>query len=117
MDDWSEEQVEAQRAALLALRETLVRTRGETRQSASTVDLDQPIGRLSRMDALQQQKMAEARQRRHEQRLKMVRAALRRAEQGEYGACADCGEPVGYKRLQARPETPFCVPCQAERER
>ena len=43
--------------------------------------------------------------------------ALARIADGEYGACLSCEEPVGYARLKARPETPFCIACQARRER
>ena len=75
------------------------------------VDLDQEIGRLSRMDALQQQKMAEAEKARHKIRLKSVKRALVALEEDEYGFCARCGEPIDYRRLKARPESPCCVPC------
>lgn len=80
------------------------------------VDLDQPIGRLSRMDAMQQQKMAEAQVRRHKLRLRQVKQALAAYEDGEFGDCRKCDEPVGYRRLKARPESPFCVQCQEEIE-
>lgn len=76
------------------------------------MDLDLPIGRVSRIDAIQQQKMAQAEQGRARLRLQAVQAALERVEDEEYGFCCQCGEPVGYKRLWARPESPFCVPCQ-----
>ncbi len=37
-------------------------------------------------------------------------------EQGDYGDCVECGDPVGYARLKARPEAPFCIGCQSQRE-
>ena len=58
-----------------------------TIQSAKTVDLDEPIGRLSRMDAIQQQKMAAANRRSAEVQLSQVRNALKALEAGEYGEC------------------------------
>jgi DnaK suppressor protein len=82
-----------------------------------TVDLDLPIGRLSRVDALQQQAMAEAEHRRAGQRLEAVKAALSFFEEGDYGFCKACGEDMPWGRLKARPETPMCVPCLSERER
>ncbi|MED5374271.1 MAG: TraR/DksA family transcriptional regulator [Myxococcota bacterium] len=81
------------------------------------VDLDLPIGRLSRVDALQQQSMAKAERQRTEQRLEQVEAALERVEDGEYGYCCLSGEPIGYKRLKARPEAPFSVASQEKLER
>lgn len=46
-----------------------------------------------------------------------VSAALRRIENGTYGVCEECGEPIAEARLRALPATPFCTACQAERER
>lgn len=83
----------------------------------ATVDLDLPIGRLSRVDALQQQAMAEAERRRAELRLKAVEAALEFVEEGDYGFCKACGENMPFGRLNARPETPLCVSCLQAHER
>jgi len=86
-------------------------------QAARPVELDQPaIGRVSRIDAIQQQKMLEANRQAQKMRLGLVRAALLRAEEDEYGDCKRCGESIGFKRLKARPESVFCIDCQAARE-
>ncbi|MFO7577028.1 MAG: TraR/DksA C4-type zinc finger protein [Pelovirga sp.] len=84
--------------------------------SSQPVDLDQPIGRLSRMDALQQQAMAQANRAGHQRRLVLVDAALQALRQGRYGICRSCEEPISYQRLRARPETPFCLACQSRKE-
>ncbi len=81
------------------------------------VELDQPIGRLTRMDAIQQQKMAQASRRNVERRARQVTTALNAAAEGEYGLCRRCEEPVGYARLKVRPESPFCIACQGQAER
>jgi len=44
--------------------------------------------------------------------LREVQAALRRVQQGTYGVCAACGEPISAKRLEAVPWAKFCVQCQ-----
>jgi DnaK suppressor protein len=89
-----------------------------TREAAKPVELDQPaIGRVSRIDAIQQQKMLEANRNAQRNRVQLVRAALSRFEAEEYGDCAGCGECVGYARLKARPESVFCISCQSARER
>ncbi len=82
---------------------------------SGTVELDGSMGRLSRMDALQQQEMALAQARQAKQRLKTVQGALRRIETDDYGWCPDCGEAIGFKRLNARPEAPFCLICTQQR--
>ncbi len=50
-------------------------------------------------------------------RLDRVGAALKSAEAGEYGYCRSCEDPIGYRRLRAQPEAPFCLACQGRRER
>lgn len=101
-----QEELENQRVELEAM---LVATRERVRP----VDLEQPIGRLSRLDAMQQQKMAQASRSSLEIRLQQVQAALRNEE---YGICKECEDPIGYPRLRARPETPFCRSCQGQLE-
>jgi DnaK suppressor protein len=110
----------AQRGELLADLHALV---GElraliesTRDAAKPVDLDEPIGRLSRMDAIQHQSIAQANRRTAQQRLAHAEAALRRFDQEDFGECVSCGEDVGFERLKVRPEAPFCLACQAGRE-
>ena len=40
-----------------------------------------------------------------------------KSQDGSYGFCRLCEEPIGFKRLQAKPEAPFCVNCQSRHER
>ena len=49
--------------------------------------------------------------------LGQVSTALRRMEEGGYGACHECGETIDERRLLALPATPFCTACQAGHER
>ncbi len=100
-------------AALVALRAQIEIALGLTKVGAQAVDLDQPIGRISRVDALQQQAMAKASRQRQQVRLKQVAAALERVARGEYGDCLRCADPIGYRRLRAYPESPNCVRCQS----
>lgn len=79
-----------------------------------TVILDQQsVGRLSRMDALQQQAMAEATQRRRQARRQRITAAFRRIDENEFGYCQDCGDDVDLKRLTLDPTTLLCQSCAA----
>lgn len=84
---------------------------------AKPVDLGLSIGRLSRVDALQQQHMAVARRRDLETRRSQLRAALARIEAGSFGECLSCEEPIGLGRLRARPESTLCRDCQQSRGR
>jgi DnaK suppressor protein len=46
-----------------------------------------------------------------------IDAALRRIELGEYGYCEETGEPIGVKRLEARPIATLCLEAQERHER
>jgi DnaK suppressor protein len=88
-----------------------------SREGAAPVALDTSIGRLTRVDALQQQSMAQANIRASEVRLRQVVAAQGRLERGAYGECLGCGEPIAIARLRVRPEATLCLECQDARER
>lgn len=49
--------------------------------------------------------------------LRKIEKALQRMEEGEYDLCESCGNPIGKKRLLARPETTYCIICKEEQER
>ncbi|RLB72960.1 MAG: TraR/DksA family transcriptional regulator [Deltaproteobacteria bacterium] len=102
---------------LSELKEELEVLLASSSASSQTVDLDQPIGRLSRMDALQQQAMAKANRAGHQMRLTLVDAALMAIKRGCYGECRRCEEPIGFSRLNVRPESPFCYECQEQSEK
>ncbi|MDF1552875.1 MAG: TraR/DksA family transcriptional regulator [Deferrisomatales bacterium] len=116
MEELTEDQIEELRQGLAALRRDLQAILATAREGARPVDLDLPIGRLSRIDALQQQQMARASLAALELRLRQVSVAVAVCEAGDYGYCRKCDEPIGYQRLKARPETPFCLACQAGAE-
>ena len=111
-NELTEDQIDQLEGTLRALKAKLTEALATSTDSARTVELDQPIGRLSRMDAIQQQKMARANRRSHELRLGLIAAALAAIERGEYGLCRVCEEPIGMARLKAKPETPLCLGCQ-----
>lgn len=111
-DGLSPEQLIKQRVQLEQLLADIEQALATSGAEAKPVDLDLSIGRLSRVDALQQQHMALARKERAEQQREQVRSALSRMERGEYGDCLRCGEPIGYARLRVRPEAFICLACQ-----
>lgn len=114
-EELTAQQLTALAARLGEQRDTLMAGLKGADDRSGTVELDGSMGRLSRMDALQQQEMALAQARQAERRLKTVQGALRRIETDDYGWCPDCGEPIGFKRLSARPEAPFCLVCTQNR--
>ena len=76
------------------------------------MELDQQsVGRVSRMDAMQVQAMAQSVEARRRARLPRIEASLRRLADGEYGYCVDCGEQIPAKRLAIDPTIDRCVYC------
>jgi DnaK suppressor protein len=116
VSDLSSPKKEDLRQALLDLRDELSRMLSSSEEAAAPVDLEAPIGRISRMDAMQEQSMAMANRRAARARMKQVEAALVRFDDDEYGDCLDCGETIDGRRLAAKPESPFCLGCQSGRE-
>lgn len=81
-------------------------------EARAPVTLDQQsVGRLSRMDAMQQQQMAQAQERARKRDLVRIEMAERRLSEGEYGFCSECGEPIAGKRLEIDPMAEKCVRC------
>ncbi len=102
---------------LLQLRADLEAVAATGDESAAVVELDQSkVGRLSRMDAMQQQQMAVASASHIKAHLSRVSLALLAIGEGDYGYCRQCDEPIAWLRLKARPDSPLCVRCQGLNE-
>lgn len=80
-------------------------------ERAEPVALDQPIGRLSRMDSLANQAISERMLSDSKTRLHRLEHALRHVDDPEFGLCQECGEPIALARLMAMPEAARCVHC------
>jgi len=102
---------------LLALREELASVEKVGEEAAETVVLDQTrVGRLSRMDALQNQAISIEVKRRREIQLRQIDKALGRLEAGEFGFCLACGEEINPGRLEFDPTTTLCIECATKAE-
>lgn len=100
------------RRALLARRREIVDLSAMARDARSVVSLDQQsVGRLSRMDALQGQAMAQASERQRVAELARIDAAVQRIDAGTYGDCLSCGEEIAPGRLEADPAASLCIAC------
>jgi DnaK suppressor protein len=81
-------------------------------EARATVVLDQQaVGRLSRMDSMQQQAMAEAQERQRQRDLLRIEMAERRIKAGDYGYCAECDAEIPDGRLDIDPMAEKCVHC------
>jgi DnaK suppressor protein len=112
--DQDEVDVPEMRRRLDAERAELAALSASGAEARRVVELDQQsMGRLSRMDALQGQAMAQASERRRQLRLQQIEAALRRVDRDEFGWCLRCGETIAPARLKLDPATPTCRDCAA----
>lgn len=110
MNDWRR-LVEKQIAELTELSEA-------SRESQAPVELDQTRqGRLSRMDAMQGQAMAQATDARRRRQIAALKSALARIDNGEFGECIECSEPIAEARLKSNPAITLCIDCASARER
>jgi DnaK suppressor protein len=82
-----------------------------SKEASGVVELDTSIGRLSRMDAMQNQQMALELRRRQEQQLQRIDNALKRIDQNRYGLCGRCKQPIAEERLEISPDVVMCVRC------
>jgi len=95
-------------------RNELLSLKKSSRDSQAPVELDQTrMGRLSRMDAMQMQAMAQATAGRRAQEVQRIEQALKRIDEGDYGYCVGCDELIPAKRLELDPAIPTCVACAA----
>lgn len=65
-------------------------------------------------EAVERERLRSLAERSHDD-LQAIEAALKRMDEGTYGICVDCGEPIAPARLNARPEAATCVACQQRR--
>ena len=99
-------------------RESILAGKKSMKQGTAPVELDQArVGRLSRMDAMQQQAMSQASARLIDVELQRIKTALSRIESKEYGYCILCDEEIAGKRLQFDPSLLTCITCAQEAEK
>jgi DnaK suppressor protein len=108
------------------LSQLLVRRQAELRQylnqaaGVGMVDSDQPYEVLDFKDVAAEDSQAavtEVATEKAARELQDIAAAMRRLEEGEYGSCEDCGDPIDERRLLALPATRYCTSCQSVHER
>lgn len=105
------------RERLLKLRDKLQTMVDTGDQASEVVELDQGrSGRLTRMDAMQAQAMAQAFGQRRQFMLRRVAAALERLENSDFGKCQSCEKSINPKRLEFDPTAVLCIECAEKAE-
>ncbi|HUG40358.1 MAG TPA: TraR/DksA family transcriptional regulator [Longimicrobiales bacterium] len=114
MNHLTAEQISELTAELDRVVRKLERSMRTTEEALRPVQLDQTaVGRLSRIDSLQNQGLTRNLHEREQAKLGQVVTAFQRIEAGTYGLCVECGGEIPFERLQVFPETPTCTACGA----
>lgn len=95
-----EEAIEAQKVLIASLAET-----------SKPVAPDNAIGRLSRMEALNDRAVSEASLNAARHKLSRLETALGKVDQPDFGICVGCENPIPSDRIVLMPEATRCVPC------
>jgi DnaK suppressor protein len=105
------------KALIAALESEILKVRttiSDLKEMTGPVEPDDAIGRVSRMDAINNQAITDAALRQAEQKLDELERMQTRQDEPDLGLCARCGKPIPMQRLLLVPHSTHCVTC-AER--
>lgn len=87
---------------------------GELKELTKPVSPDNAIGRLSRMDAINNKAINDSALREKRKLKQRLEKALERSEKKDFGICMKCGQEIAYGRLEYMPHTTRCVNCSGK---
>lgn len=83
----------------------------ELKELVKPIPLDASIGRVSRMDAINNKTINESSLREKQQQLKKLERALENSGSDSFGICSKCGDEIPFGRLEYMPHVTRCVNC------
>jgi len=83
----------------------------EYKDMVKPISPDVAIGRISRMDAINNKSVMEASLRQAEEKLRNLNKVLSQIDSKEFGMCMKCKQPIPIGRILIRPESLYCVNC------
>lgn len=83
----------------------------EYKDLSQPVSLDNSIGRISRMDAINNKSITESALRQAEEKLIKLNQALDKVGSKDFGICVKCKQPIPLGRILLMPESQRCVNC------
>ena len=98
-------------ALLKAKEKELVVSIEQYTENSAPVAPDASLGRLTRLDAMQQQHMAKAQLAKARQSLAKIQRLLDEWDDELVGICRSCEDPIGYGRLKRVPDSLVCMQC------
>lgn len=91
--------------------ETIKVSISELEELIKPIPLDASIGRISRMDAINNKTINESSMREKKKTLQRLEKALKNSESKDFGLCTKCGNEIPFGRLEYIPHTTRCVSC------
>lgn len=98
-------------------RESVINRAQETREEDMTLDTDDLPDEMDLASSEYIQSFTFRLRGRDRVFLQKIDKALKKIEDGSFGMCEECSEPISTKRLEARPETTLCIRCKEDQER
>ena len=83
----------------------------ELRQLSKPIETENSIGRISRMDAINNKSINDRMLRNSEEKLQNLTISLLRINNSDFGICIKCKNPINFKRILLVPEVLKCVNC------
>jgi DnaK suppressor protein len=80
-------------------------------EATQPISPENSIGRVSRMDAINNKGVSEASLRSTKRKLTNLKIALEKIDKPEFGICTRCKQPIAPARLMYMPESTRCVRC------
>lgn len=104
------------RQRLEQMLDELIILRDSSAGDRASVQLDQQsVGRISRVDAMQNQQIALAADRQRQSQIARIRRALSNLDQDCFGHCVKCGDEISEGRLEVDPSAHLCIKCASLR--
>jgi len=83
----------------------------EYKEETQPISPENAIGRLSRMDAINNKSVVEAALRKAEEKLSALKFLAGKVKDNDFGLCAQCKNPIPIPRMLFRPQSAYCVNC------
>jgi DnaK suppressor protein len=81
------------------------------KEMTQPISPDDAIGRVSRMDAINNKSVNDAALRQAEEKLKKLNYVLKKIGSEDFGKCVKCGQEIPLGRILIKPESVYCVRC------
>jgi DnaK suppressor protein len=113
----SPKQLEKFKSLLSEKRRRLLEQANETLENEMVLSADDRFDEVDQASSEYMQAFSFRLRGRERHLLNKIELALRKIDDGIYGVCEECEEPISTKRLEARPEAPLCIQCKEAQEK